>query len=290
MPEFSMVLRGYDRRQVDDVVARLEGTLGRAPLKGGPITFKQLKWTEFDIVMRGYNRHEVDEVMRRYRRELAALEGVELPDDGPGSGPMPSGPREETHHGDGFSVVLRGYDRRQVDDVVAQLEGTLGRAPLKGGPITIKHLGWTTFDVVMRGYDRFEVDGAMRRYRRELAVLEGVELPDDEPDGGLDFVLGGGSSGRPGSPPLPPELREEIRREHGFSVALRGYDRRQVDRFIVRLWGHLGRYSLHAYGLEPDPVEEWELNDPGFDVVMRGYDKVAVDQAMADYRRRLARY
>ncbi|SEG05085.1 DivIVA domain-containing protein [Thermomonospora echinospora] len=184
-----------------------------------------------------------------------------------------------------FSMVLRGYDPRQVDDVVAQLEGTLGRAPLSGAPITLKHLGWTTFDVVLRGYDRFEVDGAMRRYRRELAALEGVELPDDEPDGGLAFVLGDRPAARP---ELPPELREEIRREHGFTVRWRGYDRHQVDRFITRLWGHLGRYSLRAYGLDPDPLEAWELNEPGFDVVLRGYDMAAVDQAVAGYRRQLA--
>ncbi|HEX2314265.1 MAG TPA: hypothetical protein VHJ17_11040 [Thermomonospora sp.] len=187
-----------------------------------------------------------------------------------------------------FSVVLRGYDPRQVDDMVAQLEGTLGRAPLTGAPITLKHLGWTTFDVVMRGYDRFEVDGAMRRYRRELAALEGVELEDDEPDGGLDFVLGGDAV-KEGPEPvrLPVELSEEVRREHGFAVRWRGYDRTQVEQFMVRVWARQGRYSVQAYGLAPDPVEDWELAGPSFDVVLRGYDMRTVDEAVAGYRRML---
>ncbi|REE94988.1 DivIVA domain-containing protein [Thermomonospora umbrina] len=204
-----------------------------------------------------------------------------------------------------FSVVLRGYDPQQVDDVVAQLEGTLGRAPLRGAPITLKHLGWTSFDVVMRGYDRFEVDGAMRRYRRELAALEGVALTDDEPDGGLDFILGGGGEAdglvgaraygvpvadggavRPGGGPIvvPEELLDEVRHEHRLVVRWRGYDRAQVEHFLVRVWARLGHRSMDVYGLEPAPIENWELGAPMFDVVLRGYAVRTVDEVVERYR------
>ncbi|WP_289009396.1 hypothetical protein [uncultured Thermomonospora sp.] len=197
-----------------------------------------------------------------------------------------------------FSMVLGGYDPRQVDEMVAKLEGTLGRAPLQGPPVTLKLLEWTSFSVALRGYDRFEVDGAMRRYRRELAALEGVELTDDEPDGGLSLVLGEPEP-EPGHEPehrsgpelqrlhLPLELREEIRREHGLAVRWRGYDRHQVEQFVVRIWGRLGRYSLRAYRIEPEPLEDRELDEAAFDIVLRGYDMAAVHRMLADYRRRL---
>lgn len=182
-----------------------------------------------------------------------------------------------------FSLVLRGYDPQQVDELVAQVEGTLGRGPLKGKPITLKQLSWSGFEVVMRGYDRFEVDGAMRRYRRELAELEGVELADDEPDGGLDFVLGSGAT-----PGIPPGLAEQIERAHEFRVRWRGYDRAQVGHFIVRLWAELGTDKLQDYSVEAESLSPAELVDPGFDVVLRGFDMAAVDDAIASYRRQLA--
>lgn len=175
-----------------------------------------------------------------------------------------------------FSLVLRGYDPRQVDELVAHVEGTLGRGPLPGRPMTLKQLSWSAFEVVMRGYDRFEVDGALRRYRRELAELEGVELPDDEPDGGLDLVLGGPPRG---TPALPAELEREI---GGFALRWRGYDQRQVAWLLLRIWVALGLTTQDL-----DPPEPEQLADPDFDVVLRGYDMAAVDEALARYRRRL---
>jgi DivIVA domain-containing protein len=198
MPEFSVVLRGYDRRQVDEVVARVEATLGRAPLRGKPMTLKEFGWIEFDVVTRGYDRFEVDGLMRSYRRELAAYEGVELayepePDAGlalvlgtpppdhsgdyPSSGDFPnSGDFQPTadpvmteirgEHS--FPVRFRGYDRAQVNALIARIWGTLGRVPLEGEPVTREELNNPRLEVVLRGYDRAAVDQAIGRYLRDL--------------------------------------------------------------------------------------------------------------------------
>ncbi|WP_192809889.1 DivIVA domain-containing protein [Actinomadura rudentiformis] len=181
MPELSVVMRGYDRRQVDELVARVEGTLGRAPLPGKPITLKEFGWIEFDIAVRGYDRFEVDGMMRTYRRELAALEGVELPDDldepdaglglilGSADEDTPDTPLFSEIRGEhSFPVRFRGYDRAQVNALIARIWGTLGRAPLNGLPVTREELNNPRLDVVLRGYDRPTVEEALGRYLREL--------------------------------------------------------------------------------------------------------------------------
>jgi len=56
---------------------------------------------------------------------------------------------------------------------------------------------------------------------------------------------------------------------------------------VVRIWGRLGRYSLRAYRIEPEPLEDRELDEAAFDIVLRGYDMAAVHRMLADYRRRL---
>lgn len=38
MPYFPVAMRGYERRQVDELFARIEGTLGRGPAPAQPVT------------------------------------------------------------------------------------------------------------------------------------------------------------------------------------------------------------------------------------------------------------
>ncbi|MCW2885194.1 MAG: hypothetical protein QOE54_5056 [Streptosporangiaceae bacterium] len=188
-----------------------------------------------------------------------------------------------------FSIVIRGYDRPQVDALVAQVEGTLGRAPLTGAPIDLKRFGWVEFDIVLRGYDRFEVDGVMRRYRRELAEHEGVEPDEPEAlaDSGLSLLLGDPDGEGPGHY----SLLAQIRQQHDFTIRLRGYDRREVDSVIGRIWATLGRSAVGgepATGDEPGPViTREELNRMQFTVVVRGYDRREVDHALGLYLREL---
>jgi DivIVA domain-containing protein len=189
-----------------------------------------------------------------------------------------------------FSVVLRGYNRLQVDALVSQVEGTLGRGPLTGEPINLKRFGWIEFDIAMRGYDRFEVDGAMRRYRRELAAREGIELDDDQPedlDSGLSLLLGGSSE----QAPQHYSVLAQIRQEHDFSLRWRGYDRGQVDAVIGRIWMTLGRSTTDGpptTGPEPGlAITPQELDRLEPSIVVRGYDRREVDHALGLYLREL---
>ena len=193
----------------------------------------------------------------------------------------------------GFSVVLRGYNREQVDELVAKVEGTLGRAPLKGDPIDLKRFGWVEFDLVVRGYDPFEVDGAMRRYRRELAALEGIELPPepDAPNSALS-VLFGEPDDEPGTDrDRYDALVDHARAVHDFAVRFRGYQRRQVDEFLARVLTTLGKPGPDGRPLQPEnvirPVTREQLNSVQFDMDFGGYDRRQVDDAISRHLREL---
>jgi DivIVA domain-containing protein len=67
-----------------------------------------------------------------------------------------------------FSVVLRGYDRVEVDALIArageaiQSGDTALRAAVRDELLT------AALNVRMRGYDRSQVDGVRRRYAEQL--------------------------------------------------------------------------------------------------------------------------
>jgi DivIVA domain-containing protein len=180
----------------------------------------------------------------------------------------------------GFSVVLRGYDRQQVDELIAKVEGTLGRAPLHGDPLTLKRFQWVRFDVVARGYARFEVDAAMRGYRRELAAREGVELPpEEEPNVALSVLMGGDGGEE--------SLASYARSVHDFPIRFRGYDRRQVDELMAGILATLGRPGPDGQPLSPEnvnpPITRERLRAVELDIVLRGYDRRQVDDAVSRY-------
>lgn len=74
MPDFGVMLRGYDQREVDELLGRIEATLGMASGSGGEVTADGVRRTCFTMVMRGYDPEAVDDVMRRYLRELERRE------------------------------------------------------------------------------------------------------------------------------------------------------------------------------------------------------------------------
>ncbi len=70
MHAFSVVMRGYARREVDDLFARIDGTLGRGPATGHPVTAAGLRATQLSAAMRGYGPREVDEALNAALHEL----------------------------------------------------------------------------------------------------------------------------------------------------------------------------------------------------------------------------
>lgn len=98
--EFPAALRGYDRAQVDAVVAQLAHRLG--------VEVEPLPVVQFDIVLRGYEIGPVDEL---FSEALAALAST----DARARAKAAAAVRDAT-----FRVKLRGYDPYQVDTMLRQ--------------------------------------------------------------------------------------------------------------------------------------------------------------------------
>lgn len=63
-------MRGYDRRQVDQLLARVDATLGRGPAALPPVTAAEVRAARFDKTTRGYAPKEVDEALNAAVAEL----------------------------------------------------------------------------------------------------------------------------------------------------------------------------------------------------------------------------
>jgi DivIVA domain-containing protein len=69
MPSFPLAMRGYARQQVDELFARIDGTLGRGPATAQPVT-PDVRAARFDTTMRGYVPKEVDKALNAAAQEL----------------------------------------------------------------------------------------------------------------------------------------------------------------------------------------------------------------------------
>lgn len=185
---FPTALRGYRCEEVDALMARVDGTLGRAPLMDLPVTPGELAATSFTVTLRGYDRAAVD---RAVSGALAALGGTAPPGYvraeppsaapppvPPGYGPAqpgaaPPGRGAPASDGERERMVARlrdprlgtttlgpGYDQGEVDrflqDASARLSG--GTAWLTADEVRSVAFTTTRF---RGGYDEQAVDALL---------------------------------------------------------------------------------------------------------------------------------
>lgn len=167
MPRFPVVLRGYDRVQVDELLTRVEVALRD---RSG-LTADDVRSTRFAVVLRGYDQRLVDETLRECIRELQAI------------APIHDRPRRPRVH-PGWLMnwiqnvefsgagVRAGYDVRDVDAFLDRvIDGLRGAAP----PITARDVRESAFRSVRLGpgYDESEVD----RFLSQLAAALEAPVP-----------------------------------------------------------------------------------------------------------------
>jgi DivIVA domain-containing protein len=70
--------------------------------------------------------------------------------------------------GNEFSVVLRGYDRLEVDALIARAGEAIQSSEPALRAAVRDELRAARLTVRMRGYDRSQVDGVLRRYAEQL--------------------------------------------------------------------------------------------------------------------------
>ncbi|MFC9977209.1 DivIVA domain-containing protein [Spirillospora sp. NPDC127200] len=154
-----VALRGYDRAQVDTLLARI----GAALEGGAELPVEEVRRTRFDVVLRGYEQRAVDELLSERIRQLQA------------AGPIRErAGRPRVHPGWLITWIqnarftgsrLRsGYDVRDVDAFLDRVvAGLRGAAP----PVPARDVRECAFRNVRLGpgYDEQEVD----RFLEQLA-------------------------------------------------------------------------------------------------------------------------
>lgn len=159
-------------------------------------------------------------------------------------------------------VVIRGYDRHQVDTLLRRVAQALDGGP----PVSVEEVRATRFDVVLRGYDHRAVDELLRECIRELQAR-------------------GPIAERPGRPRAQPSwLINWIQNARFSSAGLRtGYDVRDVDAFLDRVVAGLR-------GSAP-PVSARDVRECAFRVVRLGpgYDEQEVDRFLVQLASALER-
>ncbi|GIF00514.1 hypothetical protein [Paractinoplanes rishiriensis] len=144
---FTVVLRGYDRAQVDGLLARADEALAGDSEFQRAAARDALRDTRPAVTFRGYDRQEVDGAIAQRRHLL----------DGGSVAAMP------------FTIVLRGYFRTEVDDLMARAAAALESDDPAERAAARDALSNPEFGYSLRGYDEHQVDRAIEQLRNQLS-------------------------------------------------------------------------------------------------------------------------
>jgi DivIVA domain-containing protein len=164
MVDFPRAWRGYARHQVDALIARIEGTLGRSPLFAPPVTADEVNSMRFGRAMRGYRMKAVDHALEAYVREL---------EDKAGGNRMRPGEVDRLiglvrNVQFGTTRLNVGYDEREVDHfldktIIALQEGRARASEVKKAVFASTR--------ARPGYRQPEVDAFLERLASEIERL-----------------------------------------------------------------------------------------------------------------------
>lgn len=162
--QLPVVMRGYDRAQVDALLQSISQALNGGP----PMSADEVREARFDVVLRGYDPRAVDELVRECIIELQAKAPIAERPGRPQAQPawLITWIQNTRFSGSG---LRSGYAVRDVDAFMDRvIAGLRGAAP----PVTARDVRESAFRVVRfgSGYDEQEVD----RFLVQLAsALEG---------------------------------------------------------------------------------------------------------------------
>jgi DivIVA domain-containing protein len=164
MPDFPRAVRGYDRAEVDALIARIEGTLGRRTLFAPPVTADEVSAARFRRTLFGYRMRPVDDALDGGIREL---------EDDAGGNRMASGEVDRLiglvrNVQFGTTRLGEGYDERDVDEF---LDTTI--TALRHGRARASEVKKAAFRTTrMRaGYRPQDVDAFLTRLASEIERL-----------------------------------------------------------------------------------------------------------------------
>lgn len=158
-----------------------------------------------------------------------------------------------------FLRTGRGYDRRQVDLLRRRISASLlviERNLNEDMPVTAAEIRDAAFKWVTGGYDFEDVDEFLDKAGRIVSAYERAQPGFAAPAPSIDAISS-----------------DEVSAAK-FTVVFRGYNLREVDRFVNRVAG-----TLYAYETgRPSPlVDAAEIARKVFPISMRGYAEAEVD-------------
>jgi DivIVA domain-containing protein len=163
---FGVILGGYDRSAVDVVLARLEDVQTWTDPTKRTALRRELNGIRFPIRMRGYDRAQVDDFLGRMATalDMAVMDGSQAH-----GAPMAAADTLAAL-APSFTVVLRGYDKAEVDASVARANKALVSKDAAQRTSALRELNGARFRTRLWGYDRVQVDDFLRRTAAVLAL------------------------------------------------------------------------------------------------------------------------
>lgn len=164
MPDFRRAFRGYHRDQVDALIARIEGTLGKSPLYAPSVTADDVTAARFKRRLGGYRIKPVDEALDDYVRQL---------EDKGGPNRIRSTEADQLiglvrNVRFGTTRLRTGYDEQEVDAFLNEMITALRRDRARASQV--KNVVFVT--TRMRpGYRQPDVDAFLERLASEIERL-----------------------------------------------------------------------------------------------------------------------
>lgn len=172
--DFTVVLRGYERLEVDELLAAADRALASRSMPFRASVRTALRGAAFTVVLRGYDRGQVDQRVRDLVAQLGDPPAYVGTDASGGE------VRSEPVAAD-FAVVLRGYDMMQVDAALAEADSALASTSPTARALAGSVLREVAFRQRLRGYARDQVDRAVQQ---RLAALAGPPQRSSAPPEG----------------------------------------------------------------------------------------------------------
>ncbi|RKN48266.1 DivIVA domain-containing protein [Micromonospora endolithica] len=156
--EFPVMLRGYDRREVDSIFTPAIAALAATDPRVRAEAAAALRRANPTVALRGYGRAQVDSAITRI---VGQLEGP----PGPVADSRPPGEPDPVAE---FAVALRGYDTAAVDRLVDQVCRALASESAIARAEAATAIRAATFTTGLRGYDKRQVDRFLDQAARAL--------------------------------------------------------------------------------------------------------------------------
>jgi DivIVA domain-containing protein len=179
-----------------------------------------------------------------------------------------------------FARTLRGYDMAEVDEFldraaeeIARWQDALARGVRPSTRLlTAREVGEVVFSKALRGYGMTEVDEFLDELAAELIHLHGTATRR--------------------AAPVTSRLTADDILHKEFHFALRGYHRREVDRFLDQVAREIIRWQeALGQGFRPSMrlITPRDINEKMFTKVMRGYAMIEVDAFLDELTDEVAR-